>query len=349
FHRAFSDQDILSNYSKPSGAEPWLWLGTDELGRSQAVRLLYGARVSLFIGSLGALTALVLGLGMGVTAGYFRGRWDDVVVWLVTTLNSIPLLFLLLIIGVLFRLAPLPFALLLGGLGWLGIANYARGQTLALLALLLISCQATPVAATPAPGGAQTGGTLRIAIAGEVTTLDPWSADAPSLVATRQIYETLVTLDPASGTVGAGLASGWQIANDGASWTFTLRDGVRFHDGSSLDAAAVVASFDRGRAFRYRMLFDDPPAIARVQAGGAQRSEPRAPGAPRRGACIARHRPDGAALRPSGDATGDRDDDRPGRIVGDLRRSGAPRGAGRSAWNGRLRREHRRVRAARRG
>ena len=132
FHRAFSDQDILSNYSKPSGAEPWLWLGTDELGRSQAVRLLYGARVSLFIGSLGALTALVLGLGMGVTAGYFRGRWDDVVVWLVTTLNSIPLLFLLLIIGVLFRLAPLPFALLLGGLGWLGIANYARGQTLAL-------------------------------------------------------------------------------------------------------------------------------------------------------------------------------------------------------------------------
>src|SRR5207249_4595173 len=45
YHRAFSDQDILSNYSKPSGAEPWLWLGTDELGRSQTVRLLYGARV----------------------------------------------------------------------------------------------------------------------------------------------------------------------------------------------------------------------------------------------------------------------------------------------------------------
>ena len=145
-----------------------------------------------------------------------------------------------------------------------------RSVALTLLALLLISCQATPVAATPAPSGAQTGGTLRIAIAGEVTTLDPWSADAPSLVATRQIYETLVTLDPASGTVGAGLASGWQIANDGASWTFTLRDGVRFHDGSSLDAAAVVASFDRGRAFRYRMLFDDPPAIARVQAVDAR-------------------------------------------------------------------------------
>ena len=88
--------------------------------------------MSLFIGSFGALTALVIGLGMGVTAGYFRGRWDDVVVWLVTTLNSVPLLYLLLIIGVLFRLEPLPFAVLLGGLGWLGIANYARGQTISL-------------------------------------------------------------------------------------------------------------------------------------------------------------------------------------------------------------------------
>jgi len=132
FHRSFTQQDILSNYEKPNGTEPWMWLGTDELGRSQIVRLLYGARVSLFIGTFGALTAFVIGLAMGLTAGYFGGHWDDLVVWLVTTLNSIPLLYLLLIIGVLFRLEPLPFAILLGGLGWLGIANYARGQTIAL-------------------------------------------------------------------------------------------------------------------------------------------------------------------------------------------------------------------------
>jgi len=132
FHRAFSQQDILSSYEKPTGVESWRWLGTDELGRSQVVRLLYGARVSLFIGTFGAFTAFVIGITAGVTAGYFRGRWDDIVVWLVTTLNSIPILYLLLIVGVLFRLQPLPFALLLGGLGWLGIANYARGQTISL-------------------------------------------------------------------------------------------------------------------------------------------------------------------------------------------------------------------------
>jgi peptide/nickel transport system permease protein len=132
FHRAFSQQDILSSYDKPSAAEPWQWLGTDELGRSQIVRLLYGARVSLFIGGFGALTAFVIGITTGVTAGYFRGRWDDLVVWLVTTLNSIPILYLLLIVGILWRLEPLPFAILLGSLGWLGICNFSRGQTISL-------------------------------------------------------------------------------------------------------------------------------------------------------------------------------------------------------------------------
>jgi peptide/nickel transport system permease protein len=132
FHRSFTDQEILSSYTKPSLSEPWLWLGTDELGRSQVVRLLYGARVSLFIGTFGTLTSLAVGVALGITAGYFRGWWDDVVVWLVTTLNSIPTLYLLLIIGLLFRLNPVSFAIFLGLLGWLGICNYARGQTISL-------------------------------------------------------------------------------------------------------------------------------------------------------------------------------------------------------------------------
>jgi peptide/nickel transport system permease protein len=132
FHWSFSKQDILSSYEKPSLSEPAMWLGSDQLGRSQIVRLLYGARVSLFIGTFGAATSMLIGVVLGVTAGYFRGWWDDLVVWLVTTLNSIPTLFLLLIVGLLFRLAPLPLAIFLGALGWLGIANLARGQTISL-------------------------------------------------------------------------------------------------------------------------------------------------------------------------------------------------------------------------
>jgi len=140
----------------------------------------------------------------------------------------------------------------------------------AVLALLFgAACQVAPVSATPAPTGAQAGGTLRVALPGEVTAFDPWTADQPSLIATRQLFETLVEVDPATSRITPALASSWVMSNDGATWTFTLQSAVVFHDGTPLDAAAVVASFERGktsRASSYRALFDDPPSIVRVQA-----------------------------------------------------------------------------------
>jgi peptide/nickel transport system permease protein len=132
FHWSFTKQDILNNYEPPNPANPPMWLGSDQLGRSQIVRLLYAGRVSLFIGVFGAAVSLVVGVVIGISAGYFRGWWDDVVVWVITTLASIPTLFLLIIVGALFRLPPPVFAVFLGLLGWLGIANLARGQTFAL-------------------------------------------------------------------------------------------------------------------------------------------------------------------------------------------------------------------------
>ena len=143
-----------------------------------------------------------------------------------------------------------------------------RSSVLFVAALLVAACR--PAAVTPPASAAPAGGTLRVALAAEPTTLDPWNADAGSLVVTRQVFETLVAFEPASYRLAPGLAASWQASSDGLRWTFTLRDGVRFHDGSSLDAAAVVASFDRGHALSYRMLFDDPPAIARVQAVDAR-------------------------------------------------------------------------------
>src|SRR5207248_4567539 len=102
--------------------------------------------------------------------------------------------------------------------------------------------------------------------AAEATARDPWAGRA-SLISTRQIFATLVDVDPATSRIGPRLASSWVMANDGASWTFTLREGVLFHDGSALDASAVVASFERGRTTHaYRTLFGDPSAILSVQA-----------------------------------------------------------------------------------
>ena len=145
-----------------------------------------------------------------------------------------------------------------------------RAPVLALALLFGVACQAPSGATTtPAPTGAQQGGMLRVALPAEVTAFDPWNADAASLIATRQVFETLVEIDSATSRIGPGLASSWLMTNDGASWTFTLRDGVVFHDGHQLDAAAVVASFERGRIARtsaYRALFGDPSEIQSIRA-----------------------------------------------------------------------------------
>jgi peptide/nickel transport system substrate-binding protein len=134
------------------------------------------------------------------------------------------------------------------------------------LSMVVGGCALTPGQPSPTPTPAITGGTLRVAIPSEVASLDPWS-DGASVVATRQVFETLVAVDSNTGAIVSALAGSWQPANDGASWTFTLRDGVRFHDGSVLDATAVAASFERGKASRaYTALFGDPPAIKRIQA-----------------------------------------------------------------------------------
>ncbi len=132
FHTSFTKQDLLNTYAKPTLDEPAMWLGGDHIGRSQIVRLLYGARVSLFIGVFGMFVSLTIGLTLGMSAGYFRGRWDDLVVWIVGTLNTIPTIYLLLIIGLLWKLDPFSLAVFIGVIGWTGAANLARGQTFAL-------------------------------------------------------------------------------------------------------------------------------------------------------------------------------------------------------------------------
>src|SRR5438094_3923934 len=153
---------------------------------------------------------------------------------------------------------------------WAEVTRRRMRSSALLITILMVigACTLAPSSATPTPTPATTGGTLRLAIAAEATALDPW-ADEPSLIATRQIFETLVDVDPATSRIGPRLASSWIMANDGASWTFTLREGVLFQDGSALDASAVVASFERGRttqASAYRALFGDPSAILSVQA-----------------------------------------------------------------------------------
>lgn len=107
-------------------------LGTDDLGRDHLARLLYGGQVSLGIALTAALLSIGIGVAMGVVTGFYGGVVDDLIIWLITTINSIPSLFLLLIISAVLSPGPLGLILVLGLLGWTGTTRLVRGETLSL-------------------------------------------------------------------------------------------------------------------------------------------------------------------------------------------------------------------------
>lgn len=89
------------------------------------------------------------------------------------------------------------------------------------------------------------GGTLRYGLSGAPTCSDPAQAGTnQTIYVTRTIVDSLTDQDPATGEIVPWLAESWDIAPDATSFTFRLRDGVTFSDGTPLDAAVVVANFD---------------------------------------------------------------------------------------------------------
>jgi peptide/nickel transport system permease protein len=119
--------DLAQRFQAPSMAHP---LGTDDFGRDQLARLLFGARVSLSVGFLAAAINLTLGVGLGLTAALYGGRVDDVISWLINTVRSIPGLFLVLIVASMFRVGPEGLAVIIGLTSWMSGARLVRGQAL---------------------------------------------------------------------------------------------------------------------------------------------------------------------------------------------------------------------------
>ncbi|MCE7988962.1 MAG: ABC transporter permease [Caldilinea sp. CFX5] len=122
--------DIPNKFLAP-GAEGHL-LGTDHLGRDQLIRLLYGGRVSLAIAYSASFMAILIGVALGLIAGYYGGRVDDLITWAVTTLSSVPTLFLLLIASTFWTPSAPLLILILALLGWIGTCRLVRGEVLAL-------------------------------------------------------------------------------------------------------------------------------------------------------------------------------------------------------------------------
>jgi len=122
----------LSATGAPAGPGARFWLGADELGRDLLVRLLYGARISLFVGVVTTAIGTVLGVSAGLAAGYLGGWTDTALSGLVDAVLAFP--YLVLALALTAVLGPsLPVVIgVISFFAWAGIARVVRGQAISL-------------------------------------------------------------------------------------------------------------------------------------------------------------------------------------------------------------------------
>ena len=114
---------------RPGRAHP---LGTDTLGRDVWARIVYGARTSLFVGSLAMAVSLTIGMAIGLVAGFFGGIVDSAFMWLVDLFLTLPSLLLLIVLATVLPPSILTIPLVIGVTGWTTFARTVRGEVLTL-------------------------------------------------------------------------------------------------------------------------------------------------------------------------------------------------------------------------
>jgi peptide/nickel transport system permease protein len=137
------ETDLLSQYGPPSAQHP---LGTDDAGRDELVRLMLGGQMSLLVGVLSTVAGSIIGLAVGVIAGYFGGRTDSLLMRFTDGVIALPLLPLLIVLGAL-DLTKLGFSsefahsgaagfwrvvIIIAAVDWTSIARLTRAATMAL-------------------------------------------------------------------------------------------------------------------------------------------------------------------------------------------------------------------------
>ncbi len=137
------ETDLLSQYGPPSAEHP---LGTDDAGRDELVRLMLGGQISLLVGVLSTVAGSLVGLTIGVIAGYFGGRVDSVLMRFTDGVIALPLLPLLIVLAAV-DLTKLGFSqefarsgaagfwrvvVIIALVDWTAIARLTRAATLAL-------------------------------------------------------------------------------------------------------------------------------------------------------------------------------------------------------------------------
>ena len=132
--------DLINSLQAPSTSH---WFGTDIQGRDVWARLVYGARVSLSVGIVSQGIALVLGVLLGLIAGYYAGWIDELVMRLADVTLAFPTLLLLIALVAALQPSLTIVFLTIGVVGWAGMARLVRGQVLVVRELEFVQAEKT--------------------------------------------------------------------------------------------------------------------------------------------------------------------------------------------------------------
>jgi peptide/nickel transport system permease protein len=122
-------QDLTNTLREPSASH---WFGTDELGRDQLSRVIYGTRIAVVVGLASTLLALVVGVVLGLLSGYLGGGWDAVVMRVADVFFAFPLILGAMVIILVVGRGIAPVVLALAIFGWGTVARLLRSSVLSI-------------------------------------------------------------------------------------------------------------------------------------------------------------------------------------------------------------------------
>lgn len=233
--------DLFARYEPPAAAHP---LGTDELGRDVLVRLLYGGRVSLFVGLTATIAAAVIGTGVGLISGYVGGRFDAFVMRVTDGVIALPILPLLIVLAAV-DLGKLGFSdsflssenvslyrivAIVALVGWTTVARLVRASTLSLKTRPFVLA-----------ARAQGAGAMRIMLRHILPNLA-----SPIIVATTLSVGNVILLESVLSFLGLGIQPplpSWGNLLTGAQETIWEAPGLAFYPGMLIFVTVIAFNF----------------------------------------------------------------------------------------------------------